>query len=84
MSVSQPSGQPTCSVPRPRSLPAATGTASRMRAIWPSLKPPAASRSPAAAATRRWVAGDAVVPWAATPTIRRVPCADATAETCSV
>ena len=39
MSVSQSSGQPIMSVPRPRWLCVATGTASRICAIWSSSKP---------------------------------------------
>ena len=45
MSVSQPSGQPTCSVPSPRWLCVATGTASKIRSISSSPNPSASSRS---------------------------------------
>ena len=49
ISSSQSSGQPMCSVPRPRWLCVATGTASKMRSISSSAKPSAASRSRARA-----------------------------------
>jgi hypothetical protein len=44
MSVSQSSGQPTWSVPIPRWLCVATGTASKIRSISSSPNPSASSR----------------------------------------
>ena len=79
MSVSQSSGQPMCSVPRPRWLWVATGTASKMRSISSSEKPSPASRSCARACTSVCAHGHAVMPWARTPISRRVPRSDATA-----
>ena len=69
-----PSGQPMWSVPRPRWLCVATGTASKMRSISSSVKPSATSRSRERPATSSCAHGHAVMPWAATPTSRRVPC----------
>ena len=67
MSVSQPSGQPTCSVPSPRWLCVATGTASKIRSISSSPKPSASSRSRELACTSVCAHGQAVMPWAVTP-----------------
>ena len=79
MSVSQLSGQPMCSVPRPRWLCVATGTCSKIRSISSSLKPSACRRSRERASTRVWAHGHAVMPWARTPISRRVPASLATA-----
>ncbi len=84
MSFVQSSGQPMCSVPSPRWLWVATGTASKMRSISSSSKPSSDSRSRAAPPTSSCAHGHAVMPWAATPTIRRVPRSEATAEPNSV
>ena len=64
MSVSQSSGQPMCSVPRPRWLWVATGTASKMRSISPSEKPSSTSRSRERPSTSFCAHGHAVMPWA--------------------
>ena len=65
-SASQSSGQPTWSVPMPRWLCVATGTAvEHARSISSSVKPSARSRSRARAATARCAYGDAVMPCAA-------------------
>ena len=69
-----------CSVPMPRWLCVATGTASKMRSISSSVKPSSRSRSRARSVTISCAHGQAVMPWAWTPTSRRVPLADATAE----
>jgi hypothetical protein len=79
MSVSQSSGQPMCSVPSPRWLCVATGTASKIRSISASLKPPSVSRSRERASTSFCAHGHAVMPCARTPTSRRVPNSLATA-----
>ena len=55
------------SVPSPRWLWVATGTASKMRSISSSVKPSAASRSRERPATSSCAHGHAVMPWAATP-----------------
>jgi hypothetical protein len=73
MSVSQPSGQPTCRVPRPRWLCVATGTASKIRSISSGEKPSATRRSRERVWTSPWAHGHAVMPWARTPISRRVP-----------
>ena len=73
ISFSQSSGQPMCSVPRPRWLCVATGTASKMRSISSSEKPSLVRRSRAWPATSCCAHGQAVMPCAATPTSRRVP-----------
>ena len=70
---------PMCNVPRPRWLCVATGTWSKMRSISSSLKPSSSSRSRELPMTSCWAQGQAVMPWAATPTSRRVPVAEATA-----
>jgi hypothetical protein len=62
----------------------ATGTSSRICAICSSLKPWPVRRSLAAAATSCCAHGHAVMPWAATPTSRRVPRSEAIAEPNSV
>jgi hypothetical protein len=84
MSVSHSSGQPTWSVPRPRWLCVATGTASKIRSISCSPKPSSISRLRALACTSVWAHGQAVMPWAVTPTSRLVPASPATAMPCSV
>ena len=84
ISAVQSSGQPMCSVPRPRWLCVATGTASRIRSISSSAKPSSARRSRARAgdellrarAGRHALRGDADE--------RRVPRSEATAEPSSV
>ena len=73
MSVSQSSGQPMCSVPSPRWLCVATGTASKMRSISSSEKPSSSRRSRERAWTSVCAHGHAVMPWARTPISRRVP-----------
>ena len=69
------------SVPRPRWLCVATGTISRIRSISASAKPSSlealARRAPAISS---WAHGQAVMPGAATPTSRRVPRSEATAD----
>ena len=67
-------------MPRPRWLCVATGTAAKMRRISSSVKPSATRRSRERPATSSCAHGHAVIPWAATPTRRRVPCSEATAE----
>ena len=83
MSVSQPSGQPTRSVPIPRWLCVATGTASNTRSISSSEKPCSTSRSRELSWTSVCAHGQAVMPVAVTPIMRRVPVGPATAEPCS-
>ncbi len=80
IAASAPSGKPMCRVPSPRWLCVATGTWSKIRAISSSEKPSSASRSRELPMTSCCAHGQAVMPWAATPTIRRVPAADAIAE----
>ena len=84
MSVLQDSGQPMRSVPSPRWLWVATGTASNTRAISSSEKPCASSRSREDSWTSVCAHGQAVMPVAVTPISRRVPSGPATAEPCSV
>ena len=84
MSVSQVSGQPMRSVPRPRWLWVATGTEANTRSISSSEKPCSTSRSRDAPWTSSCAHGQAVMPAAVTPISRRVPDAPATAEPCSV
>ncbi len=67
-------------MPIPRWLCVATGTASNTRAISSSLKPSSVSRSCERSITSSCAHGQAVMPWASTPTRRRVPRADETAE----
>ena len=81
---SQSSGQPMWSVPMPRWLCVATGTASNTRAISSSVKPSSRRRSCERSITISCAHGQAVMPWASTPTSRRVPAAHATAEPNSV
>jgi len=80
MASSQPSGQPMWSVPMPRWLWVATGTASNTRAISSSVKPSARRRSCDRSMTSSCAHGQAVMPWASTPTMRRVPRSLAMAE----
>ena len=68
----------------PRWLWVATGTASKTRSISSSVKPSARSRSRERSVTISCAHGQAVMPCASTPTSRRVPRADATAEPNSV
>ena len=68
----------------PRWLWVATGTASNTRSISSSLKPSSRRRSRERSVTISCAHGQAVMPWACTPTSRRVPRADATAEPNSV
>ena len=84
ISSSHSSVQPMCSVPRPRWLWVATGTASRICSISSSSKPSLSSRSRAVPATSSCAHGQAVIPWAVTPISRRVPSSVQTAEPCSV
>ena len=84
MSVSQCSAQPIRSVPSPRWLCVATGTASKTCAISSSEKPWASSRSREDSWTSVCAHGQAVMPAAVTPISRRVPSGPATAEPCSV
>ena len=57
----------------PRWLWVATGTASKTRSISPSSKPASRSRCCERSMTISWAHGQAVMPWASTPTTRRVP-----------
>ncbi len=59
MSMSAPSGLPMYSVPRPRWLWVATGTWSKMRSIWSSVKPSATRRSRDEPAISCWAQGQA-------------------------
>ena len=72
------------SVPSPRWLWVATGTAPKMRSTSSAVKPSASSRSRERPSISPCAHGHAVMPWARTPMSRRVPCADATAEPSSV
>ena len=85
ISSSHSSVQPMCSVPSPRWLWVATGTASRIlldlvRRRSPRRRAARARR----AATSSCAHGHAVMPWAVTPISRRVPSSLLTAEPCSV
>ena len=84
ISASQPSGQPICSVPRPRWLWVATGTASNTRSISSSEKPSLAQALAGARLDQPLRAGAGGHALGATPTSRRVPVATATARPCSV
>ena len=68
----------------PRWLCVATGTAWNTRAISSSVKPSARSRSCERSVTISCAHGQAVIPCACTPTSRRVPRSEATAEPNSV
>src|SRR4051794_25160032 len=57
----------------PRWLWVATGTLSKTREISSSVKPCSRSRSSERSITSSWAHGQAVMPWASTPTSRRVP-----------
>ena len=72
------------SVPRPRWLWVATGTASRIFSMSSSSKPCVSRRVRALPATSSWAHGHAVMPWAVTPISRRVPSSVHAAEPCSV
>ena len=71
-------------MPRPRWLWVAIGTASTIRSISSTEKPSASSRTRERASIACCAHGHAVIPWADTPTSRRVPSSDATAAPCSV
>ena len=79
MSFVAVSGQPMYSVPRPRWLWVATGTASKMRSISSSEKPSSCRRARELASTSFCAHGHAVMPCARTPISRRVPYSEATA-----
>ena len=64
---------PTNSVPRPRWLCVASGTSSRIRSTSSSSKPASPSRSAARSRTSPCAHGQALIPFASTPTSRRVP-----------
>ncbi len=85
ISAAQSSAQPICSVARPRWLCVATGTLARI-ALDLLLAEALARRAARARApaTSSCAHGQAVMPVAETPTVRRVPCAKATARPCSV
>ena len=57
----------------PRWLCVATGTASKTRPISSSVKPSSRRRSCERSMTSSCAHGQAVMPWASTPTMRRVP-----------
>jgi CDP-diacylglycerol--glycerol-3-phosphate 3-phosphatidyltransferase len=84
ISAVESSVKPICSVARPRWLCVATGTCSRMRSICSARSHPPPGARAHAPATSSCAHGHAVMPCADTPTVRRVPCSNATARPCSV